>query len=54
VHVLEILAINLPAAVMAEPSQRPATKNVCKKPEAAITVSAPDDGRCVARNMLSN
>jgi len=31
---------------------RPVTTCVCK-PEAANTVTAPDDERCAARNMLS-
>jgi len=37
-----------------EPSQRPTTKNVCKTRGWNYSFWAPDDGRCVARNMLSN
>jgi hypothetical protein len=45
----------LPAAAMAEPSQRqPVNKNVCKTRGCNYRFWAPDDGRCVARNMLSN
>jgi len=44
----------LPAAAMAEPSQRPATKNVCKTRWCNYSFWTPDDGRCVALNMLSN
>jgi len=40
---------------MAQPSQRqPATKNVCKTRGCNYTFLAPDGGRCVARNMMSN
>jgi hypothetical protein len=40
---------------MAEQSQRqPATKNVCKTRGYNYRFWAPDDGRCVVRNMLSN
>jgi len=43
------------AAAMAQPSQRqPATINVCKTRGCNYSFWAPDDGRCVARNMLSN
>jgi len=42
------------AAAMTEPSQRPATKNLCKTRGCNYSFWAPDDGRCVARNMLSN
>jgi len=42
-------------AVMAQPSQRqPATKNVCKTRGCNYSFWAPDDGRCVARNMSGN
>jgi len=45
----------LPAAAMAQPSQRqPATKNVCKTRGCNYSFWAPDHGRCVARNLLSN
>jgi len=44
----------LQAAAMAEPSQRPATKNACKTGGCNYSFGAPDDGQCVARNMLSN
>ena len=44
----------LPAAAMAQPSQRPATKNICKTRSCNYSFLTPDDGRCVARNMLSN
>jgi len=40
------------AAAMTEPSQRPATKNLCKTRGCNYSFWAPDDGRCVARNML--
>jgi hypothetical protein len=43
----------LPAAAMAEPSQRPATKNVCKTRGCNYSFWAPDDGRFV-RNTMSN
>jgi len=36
------------------PSQQSATKNVCKTRNCNYSFWAPDDGRCVARNMLSN
>ena len=42
------------AAAMAEPSQRSASKNVCKTRGCNYSFWAPDDGRCVAPNMLSN
>jgi len=42
------------AAAMAEPLQRPETKNVCKTRGCNYSFWAPDDGRVVARNMLSN
>jgi len=44
----------LPVAAMTQPSQRPATINVCKTRGCNYSFWAPDDGRCVARNMLSN
>jgi len=44
----------LPAAAMAQPSQRPETKSVCKTRSCNYSFWAPDDGRCGARNMLSN
>ena len=37
----------LPAAAMAQPSQRPATNNVCKTRGCNYSFWAPDDGRCV-------
>jgi len=39
---------------MAEPSQPPATKNVCKTRGCNYSFWAPDDERCVARNVSSN
>jgi len=39
---------------MAAPSQRPTTINVCKTWGCNYSFWAPDDGRRVARNMLSN
>jgi hypothetical protein len=43
------------AVAMAQPSQRqPATKSVCKTRGCNYSFWAPDDGRCVALNMLSN
>jgi hypothetical protein len=39
---------------MAQPSQQLATKNVCKKPEAAITVFELLMMGCVAQNMSRN
>jgi len=44
----------LPAAAMAEPSKGPASKNICKTRGFNYSFWAPDDGWCVARNMLSN
>ena len=44
----------LPVAVVADPSQRPATKNVCKTRSCNYSFWAPNDGRCVTRDMLSN
>jgi hypothetical protein len=41
-------------AATAEPSQRPATINVCKNRGCNYSCWAPDDGRCVVRNMLRN
>jgi len=35
-------------------SQRPAAKNVFKTRGCNYSFWAPDDGRCVARNMFSN
>jgi len=40
----------LPAAVMAQSSQRPATKNVSKTRGCNYNFWAPDDGRCVAHS----
>jgi len=37
---------------MAQPSQRPSTKNVCKTRRRNYSFWAPDDGRRIARNML--
>jgi len=50
------LPLSLPSycAAIAEPSHRPATKNVYKTRGCNYSFCAPDDGRCVARNMLSN
>ena len=39
---------------MAEPWQLPTTTNVCKTRDCNYSFWAPDDERCVARNMLSN
>jgi len=39
---------------MAQPSQQPATINVCKTRGCNYSFWAPDDGRSVARNTLSN
>ena len=49
-----VLRFWLPAVAMAQPSQRPATKNVCKTRGCNYSFWAPDDGRCIARNILSN
>jgi len=38
---------------MAEPLQRPATRNVSKTRGCTYSFWAPDDERCVAQNMLS-
>jgi hypothetical protein len=40
--------------VMAEPWQLSATTNVCKTRGCNYSFWAPDDERCVARNMLGN
>jgi hypothetical protein len=39
---------------MAEPLQQPATKKVCKTRGCSYSFWAPDVGRCVTQNMLSN
>jgi hypothetical protein len=40
--------------VPTQPSQQPATINVCKTRGCNYSFWAPNDGRCVARNLLSN
>jgi hypothetical protein len=44
----------LPAAVKVEPWQQPVTTDVCKTRGCKYSFWAPDDERCVARNMLKN
>jgi hypothetical protein len=44
----------LQVAAMAEPSQRQKNKNICETTGCKYSFWVPDDGRCIARNMLSN